>query len=162
VSDMNDFGTEDLGPDDDALTAELRTAGQLDEVPLETMAGAKASFFWRTVDAELAELVGDSADDDLLLSGVRSTSMVRMLTFRSPSLTVEVEALDVGGRRRLIGQLVPAQAGRVTVRHAGGTPAVVADELGRFTVDDVAPGPVSLHCSGVAGAGELTTDWVVI
>lgn len=158
---MDDRGAHELGPDD-ALTAELRTAGQLDDVPLETMAAAKASFLWRTVDAELAELVGDSAEEDALLAGVRSTSTIRMLTFRSPTLTVEVEALDVGGRRRLIGQLVPPQGGRITVRHGGGTPAVVADEFGRFTVDDVAPGPVSLHCSGVAGAGETTTDWVVI
>ena len=161
MSDIDNSGTDELGLDD-ALRADLRLAGQLDEVPAETVAAAKASFLWRTIDAELAELVADSAEEDKLLVGVRSTGTVRMLTFRSPTLTVEVEALSVGSRRRLVGQIVPPQVGRIAVRHRGGTMSIAADELGRFSADEVLPGPVSLHCSGVGGGNVITTDWVVV
>lgn len=158
-TDGNDTGGNDT---DDAVRAELRHAGKLDDVPAETMAAAKAGFLWRTIDAELAELVADSAEADDRLAGVRSAGEVRMLTFQSPTLTVEVEALDLGDRQRLMGQLVPPQAGTIEVRHRGGTVTVAADELGRFSVDGIVPGPVSLHCSGLVGANAITTDWVVV
>jgi len=161
VSDIDDSNLDGLGLDD-ALRADLRLAGQLDEVPPETVAAAKASFLWRTIDAELAQLVEDSAEVDNVLAGVRSTGTVRMLTFQSPTLTVEVEALEVGNRRRLVGLLVPPQAARVEVRHGRGTLTVEADELGRFSADDVVPGPVSIRCLGPAGVKAVTTDWVVV
>lgn len=157
----DDMGLDRLGLDG-ALREDLRSAGELDQVSTEAMAAAKAGFLWRTIDAELAELVADSAEDDKVLAGVRSTATVRMLMFRSPALTVEVEVLEVGDRCRLIGQLVPAQAGRIAVRHGGGTQTVAADEHGRFSVDDLLPGPVSLHCSALAETAAITTDWVVL
>lgn len=73
-----------------------------------------------------------------------------------------MEALEVGDRRRVVGQLVPPQRGRIDVRHRRGTLSVTADEVGRFVAHDVVPGPVSLHCAGTAGEGAITTDWVVI
>lgn len=161
MSDIGDSGLDELGREEELL-AELRLAGRLDEVPPETVAGAKASFLWRTIDAELAQLVEDSAEDDRLPAGVRGTGTVRMLTFQSPTLTVEVEALEVRNRRRLVGQLVPPQVARIEVRHGGGTLTIEADELGRFSADDVAPGPVSLHCTGLTHASAITTDWVVV
>ena len=161
MSDIDDSNLDGLGLDD-ALRADLRLAGHLDEVPPETLAAAKASFLWRTIDAELAQLVEDSAEDDNVLAGVRSTGTVRMLTFQSPTLTVEVEAIEVGNRRRLVGLLVPPRVARVEVRHGRGTLTVEADELGRFSADDVAPGPVSLRCLGPAGVNAVTTDWVVV
>jgi hypothetical protein len=161
VSGSDDRDLGELGLDD-ALRADLQLAGRLDDVPAESVAAAKASFAWRTMDAELAELAADSADEGRLLAGVRGQGAARMLTFESSTLTVEVEVLELGNRRRLVGQLVPAQLGQVQARHTGGTVTVSADELGRFSVDDLAPGPLSLHCSGVIGGSEITTDWVSI
>jgi hypothetical protein len=161
VSGTGDSGFDELGLDD-ALHADLQLAGRLDEVPAESVAAAKASFAWRTMDAELAELAADSAEEGKLLAGVRGPGAVRMLTFESPTLTVEVEVLEDGSRRRLVGQLVPPQAGRVEVRHSRGTVTVAADDLGRFSVDDLAAGPLSLHCSGIAGGKEIATDWVPV
>jgi hypothetical protein len=161
VSELEDNGLDRLGLDD-ALLADLQLAGRLDEMPSEMVAAAKAGFVWRTMDAELAELVADSAEDDMSLAGVRGAPTVRMLTFQSPTLTVEVEALATGSSRRLVGQLVPPQAGRLEVRHGGVTMTVAADALGRFSVDHIVPGPVSLYCSGVAGGAAVSTDWVVL
>ncbi|MGH9225057.1 MAG: hypothetical protein ACRD2W_15055 [Acidimicrobiales bacterium] len=146
----------------DALLAELQDAGKLEAVPADLVAAAKAAIMWRTMDAELAELTYDSQADDLALAGVRSGEPSRLLTFEAPGLIVEVETLDAGTRRRLVGQLVPAQPGRIEVRHGGGTAEVPVDELGRFTADDVVPGPVSLRCTGAEGSVAVVTDWVVV
>jgi len=152
-------------PDEDEyedLLADLRDAGRLEAVPAEAMAAAKTAIVWRTIDGELAALTYDSSLDDLATAGVRSAEPSRLLTFEAPGLVVEVESLDAGARRRLVGQLVPAQAGRVEVRHGDGTTEVEADDLGRFTVDDVPPGPVSLRCVGATATVAVVTDWVVV
>ena len=146
----------------EALLADLQQAGELEALPVDVVAAAKAAIVWRTMDDELAELTYDSSLDDLAASGVRSGEPSRLLTFEAPGLVVEVESLEAGARRRLVGQLVPAQTGRVEVRHGGGTTSVEADDLGRFTADDVAPGPVSLRCVGADGTVAVVTDWVVV
>ena len=79
------------------------------------------------------------------------------LTFEAPTLAVELEVLDTGTGRRLLGQLVPPVAGQVEVRHGGGVTAAAADEMGRFSVTAVTAGPVSLRC--VAGDTVIETDW---
>ena len=148
---------------DEQLLAELQEAGRLDPVPLDAVAAAKTAYVWRTIDAELAELTYDSLFDDQPLAGVRSTTLPRFLTFvsESASLTVEMEAVTVGEGRRLIGQLVPPQGGEIEVRHAGGSVRLEADALGRFTADELAPGPVSLRCRAASGA-TVATDWVLV
>jgi hypothetical protein len=150
--------------EDEKLVAELRYAGRLDPVPAEAIAAARSSLAWRTIDAELAELAYDSLFDDKAMAGLRTVDAPpRIITFESPALTVEVEAAASGTRRRLIGQLVPPQRARLDVRHAGGVISVDADELGRFAVSDLPPGPVSLHVRGEGDAAvAVTTDWIVV
>lgn len=159
--------------DDDAEFAEelaaLRDAGRLEEVPRDVAAAVKAAFARRTLDAELARLVYDSVEDGAL-AGVRGAEgETQLLTFESPAFTVEVEASPAGprgDRRRLIGQLVPPQPGRIEVRQGGGTAEVEVDELGRFTADDLAAGAVSLRWVRWEGGGEgghsVVTDWFLI
>ena len=143
--------------EDDRLLLELRAlAIEDDPVPLEALAAARSAIAWRTMDAELAELTADTSVD-VGLVGVRSAETPVMLTFDSAGLTVEVELLEAGGRRRLMGQLVPPGPGTVEVRHRAGVATVAVDEVGRFSVDDVVAGPVSLRCS--SGAGVVQTDW---
>lgn len=149
--------------EDEKLLSRLREAGKLDAVPLETVAAAKASYALYTLDAELAALTFDSErESDQLLVGVRGPEATRLMTFESPALTVEVEAVAEGSRRRLVGQLVPPQAGRLEIRHAQGTVAVEADDLGRFSAEDLPPGPVSLHCQGERTTVAVETDWVLV
>ena len=158
--------TDEQGTDeaDARLLHALRAvAGSADPVPPAVVQAARDSFTWRTIDAELAELAYDSLLDDALLVGVRGGDGPRSLTFETADVVVEVEVLDAGEHRRLLGQLVPPRPAEIQVRHSGGLVTVDADEVGRFTAAGVAPGPVSLRCR-VAGtdAAPVETPWVVV
>jgi hypothetical protein len=150
--------------EDEKLLVQLRDAGRLDPVPSDAVAAARSVFAWRTLDEELAELTYDSLVDDRALVGIRSAGPPpRLLTFESPALTVEVETAASGSRRRLVGQLVPSQAARLEVRHSEGTTTADVDDLGRFAVDNLPPGPLSLHVQGSGDtAVAVTTDWVLV
>lgn len=154
--------------EDEKVVAQLQLAAELDQPPAELGQAVKAAFSLRTLDAELAELTYDSSQDERALAGVRDavpSDGSRFLTFEAPALVVEVEATPEGGARRLVGQLSPPAPGRLVVRHSGGTTTVDVDEFGRFSVDGIATGPISLHCetaSGDASAAAVATDWVII
>jgi hypothetical protein len=155
-------------PDDDALLAQLRQiVGQIDAVPEAVQIAARAAIEWRTLDAELAALVHDSARDVAALAVRGVAGAWRALIFEAPELTIEVEAeiVDADGGMRLVGQLVPPQAADVTVRHGAELIAVRADERGRFAARGVAPGPVSLRCrlDAATGASRLVeTAWLTV
>jgi hypothetical protein len=155
--------TPDLvGPGDEALLEELRDAAhRFDPPPPAVLEAARASLTWRTIDAELAALEFDSAVDQAA-AAVRSGEGPRLLTFSAPGLNIEVEVSPLGPRRQLVGQLVPAQAARIDVRHAGGVTTVQADQLGRFGVDAVSAGPVSLRChlATVPPSPPVVTEWI--
>lgn len=146
------------------LLAALRAvAGTVDPVPPGVVEAAKASITWRSIDAELAELAYDSLLDDALLVGTRSEVAPRSLTFEAADVVVEVEVVDTGDRRRLLGQLVPPRPAEVQVRHSGGLIRVDADEVGRFSAAGVAAGPVSLRCRVPGRDGPpVETPWVVV
>lgn len=157
-----------LPPDDDALIAELRhVVAQLDPVPEAVRIAARAAIEWRTLEAELAALVHDSAVDEPALAVRGGAAAPRTLTFEAGDLTIEVEAEpgDEEDGLRLAGQLVPPQAADVAVRHGDELIAVRADERGRFAARGVARGRVSLRCrlDGASGAGRLVeTAWLTV
>ena len=150
-----------LSPEDRALLAEIEAAvAEHDPVPQAVVDAAKGSFAWRTVDAELAELAEDSL---LVAGGVRSGGGPRMLTFEAGSTAVVLQVLDAGDTRRLTGQLVAPQPAQVEVRWRDGRRQVLADDLGRFTVEDVPAGPVSLACRFPRDdRPPLVTAWVTV
>ena len=126
---------------------------RLDPMPPESLDQARRAFCWRTVDAELAELSFDSLVDPGLALAVRSAadpgSELRMLGFGAVvdgddlSIDVEVESSPAG--IGLVGQLWPPGAATVEIQTGSGDAAMVAvDELGRFVVEPVPPGPVRL------------------
>src|SRR6185312_17019847 len=87
------------------LLAELRNVvDQADPIPEPVVAAAKAVFTWRTIDAELAELVADSF---VTAAGTRTADAARLLTFQADDTEVEVEIAATGATRRITGQLVP-------------------------------------------------------
>src|SRR3954453_18026199 len=134
--------------DKDAITeAELRALfAHTDPVPPVLDEAARGAFTWRTVDAELAGLLRDSADEE---AGelVRGGSGPRQLSFESPRLGIELEVVATGPReRRLEGQLLPPATALVTVERPGEDGlSVQADELGRFSLDGLRAGVVRLH-----------------
>jgi hypothetical protein len=155
---------------DEALLDRLRAAaGRFDPVPADALLSARAALAHLRLDAELAELVLDSAVADRELAGVRSEApAARQLTFNAGGLEVEVEILDEGDRWRLVGQCLPSGAVNVTVRYhtrersaprsAGATEATT-DELGRFSAE-VPSGPFSLRCAWPGTGMAVETSWV--
>jgi hypothetical protein len=142
------------------LLRELRdVVDKADPIPGHVLAAAKAAYVWRTIDAELAELVNDS----LVAGGaVRATDAARLLTFEGPDVEVEVEVAETGLTRRLTGQLVPAGGARVTVRWASGAVDVDADEFGRFTAIGVPASSVRIEVHRPTEARPTVTSWVSI
>lgn len=144
------------------LLERLKTiAGAVDQPPPGVMAAARAAFTWRTMEAELAELVYDSRLDDQSLAGVRAGDGPRRLVFEGPGLTLEVEVEGVdGGARQLVGQVVPPRPGVIDVRHAEHSLSVPVDQLGRFAVQRLPAGHISLRCRA-EGVPTIDTAWVV-
>jgi hypothetical protein len=152
-------------PDDSALEQELRrAAARLDPVPPEVAAAAVEAFTWRDVDAELAELVFDSLLDADQATLVRGSAGRRLVSFKTPWLTVDVEVTSAGSGRDIMGQITPPQRVAVQIRHGAGIARADADELGRFAAAALPGGPMSLRVSP-AGDGTpavVITDWLAI
>jgi hypothetical protein len=145
--------------DDERLLGLLGNALRaVDPVPDHVVEGARAAWTWRTIDAELAELVFDSATE---LTGVRSEDQLRQVTFRAPGIEIEVMVID-DVSRRIVGQLVPAA--EMTIELAGSDRVIStrADRLGRFGFDEVLAGPVRLTVLGDAGEPVVHTEWTLL
>lgn len=141
----------------DDLAAVVATA---DPLPYDTLQSLRACFTRRSLDAELAELVYDSLLDEPV--GVRSGGGTRQLSFHGPRVAVEMEV--VPERHRVVGQVVPARASEVEVRHAAGSYLLRSDPVGRFVVENLPKGPVSFRCTERAGDDPFVTvtDWILL
>ena len=144
--------------DDEMLALVGRALRAADPVPERVLEGARAAWTWRTIDEELAMLVFDSAAE---LTGVRSEDTARQLTFRAPGMEIEVMVTDQA-TRRIVGQLVPPGAFSITLLVGSAEWTQTTDRLGRFTFDDVAPGPVRMVVADSAGTPIVTTEWVLL
>jgi hypothetical protein len=136
-------------------------AAVVDPVPAADLEAAIVALDFRSMDAELARLVFDSALDDLELAGVRSTGNSRQLTFEATDLVVELE-VDVHADSPLVGQLVPPGSAEIEIRSLGTSVMVEADERGRFWAPRLPGRLVSLHIKRRhdARAEGIATPWV--
>ena len=156
-----------ITPQDEALIAELRAAAAaIDPVPEAVIEAAEVAWTWRTIDAELAELTYDSWTDDRELAGVRGAATLaptsRLLSFEASDIALELEIVIEGDKRRLVGQIVPAQPGVVEVQHRRGAEAVEADVVGRFAVASIAPGLFRLTVRPSGNPTEVATAWIQV
>jgi len=150
---------------DEAIFEELRALiARTDPVPERLDEAARAAYTWRTIDAELAELMQDSAEVDEGALALRSSATgPRLLSFESPRLAIEAEVTVLGPReRRLVGQIVPPIAASLTLEQGGVRLTAQADELGRFAFDRVGAGPVRLRAALPDGGMEVATPWTSI
>jgi hypothetical protein len=118
---------------------------------------------------ELASLVFDSASAETVARGLRSAESWRQLSFRASGLTIELSITETGPTRRLMGQLLPRQPARVDIRYADTLLTIEADDLGRFTADDIPAGQISIRCRlGAADPVDaeaplpIVTGWISI
>ena len=150
------------GPSDEELLARLSMIARAVDPPPQAVSDlAKAAFAFRDLDAELAALVNDSAEE---LSSVRhSNSDTRLLEFASNDLEIDVQFSSISDRRSLIGQLqpVPDAAGASVVVEAasGELMAATVDPQGRFEVSDLPLGTIRLRCHR-PGLPIVVTSWI--
>ncbi|MFZ0013315.1 MAG: hypothetical protein WAL25_04285 [Acidimicrobiia bacterium] len=144
---------------DDRILASLRQGLQeSDPVPADVAAFAKAAFTWRDIDAELAELDFDSAEEGQP-SGVRSSATARMISFQVGKWMLDVEFDQDSGR--LIGHITPESQFTVELHTVGALFSVESDDVGRFAAEGISPGPVSMVLH-FAGGEVIKTQWVVL
>lgn len=142
----------------------------VDPVPAHVDAAAKAILGWRRLDADLAELLSDSAVDSDRLAGVRGEAdpTLRRLTFGSAPLELDLEVRSARDGATVLGQLAPGAAASIAVERAGGeapeTETVKADELGRFRLKLPSGATFRLVVTGhpASGSRPTVTDWVQV
>ncbi len=153
---------------DQALFTRLQTVLDVaDPIASFVRETGTAAYAWRRVDAELAELLSDSATEAEQLAGVRrSHASVRAVTFATTDLRVTLEIQTSGERTILIGQLSPAAETAVEVQGASGATAsaAVTDEFGLFRLELARSGRIRLRVPHPAGAARrpVETSWISI
>ncbi|MBO9534973.1 MAG: hypothetical protein J7513_18515 [Solirubrobacteraceae bacterium] len=146
---------------DDPLTDELRDFfARTDPVPPQVVDAARAAIEFRDLDAQLAELLADSALEDKELAGVRGIGQ-RMLSFGAGERFLEVDVAEDGARRELTGYVVPAGAGRLRAQSADGEIEAEIDAHGRFRLARAPRGPMRLWIA-ITGMPEIVTPWVTV
>lgn len=148
---------------DEALIEQLRTAFAAEPVPARVTEAAKAALTWRRVDAELAELLSDSAvDAEPALA--RGAAVVRSVSFSAGQTIVELEVHPDGERRTLLGQLSPPARRPIVIQHADGSESASAlsDELGRFRITLERGGTVRLRIADDQADTAIETAWIPI
>ena len=144
---------------DDALLLELGTVlDQLDPLPPAVVTEGRALFGLRRLDEELAELVRDSAEDRGGLLAVRGEGDVRLISFETGPVTVELQVTERGAVRDLVAQVTGTALVRAEEESSTGRRDIpIEDSL--FTVEDVPAGFLRLRLHTVAGR-HLVTSWV--
>jgi hypothetical protein len=141
--------SEPRDPHADLLDELSSVLNRVDPAPPEVTEFATAALGWRRLDADLAELLADSALETESEALTRSGgSDGRWLTFRAADLAIDVEIRVDGEVRTLLGQLTPPLvAATVEVQAADGSVAAAAesDSLGRFRLTLEAGGRVRLR-----------------
>jgi hypothetical protein len=144
---------------DEALLVRLGAVlDELDPTPPEVVTEARALFGLRRLDEELAELVRDSAEDRGGLLAVRGEGDVRLISFETGPVTVELQVTERGAVRDLVAQVTGTALVRAEIETSAGRRDVpIEDSL--FTVEDVPAGLLRLRLHTAAGR-QLVTSWV--
>jgi hypothetical protein len=158
--------SEALDPDE-RLTAELRAFfAEVDPVPALVSETAKASLGWRRLDADLAELLSDSALEEEPFALARGGGApARAVTFSSGELTIDIEVHVDDEGRTLLGQLSPPAPATVEIQTVDdGRFSADADRLGRFRVRLPAGGSIRIRILGADGdpGPPVETSWITV
>jgi hypothetical protein len=148
-----------LESDDDLLARLGSILDRLDPVPPQVVVEARALFGLRRLDEELAELVRDTAESSG--SGVlvvRGEGDVRLISFETGPVTVELQVTERGPARDLVAQVTGTTVVEAEVETAAGRRTVpLEDSL--FTADGVPSVLLRLRLRTATGR-DLVTSWV--
>ncbi|MBM2623501.1 hypothetical protein JIG36_49210 [Actinoplanes sp. LDG1-06] len=151
---------------DDKLLADLRRiAGSVDGPPASVLEAARAAFLTRDLDAEIAHLVADSrgpaAFEQVRAAPEDPAQGHWLLSFSGGGVQIDLEVESDAGALRLVGMLSGEPVEECALRTESGSHPVTVDELGRFVVEGLAPGPIRMFCR-LAGGRRVTTRWIRI
>jgi hypothetical protein len=145
--------------DDNALLRMLQEAiDEADPTPEHVIDAARAAFVMRRLDAELAELVRDSLDENAGLIAVRGEGDVRLISFETGVVAVELQVTQRGPVRDLVAQVSGTDVAVAEVETPGRRHDTALAE-GVVTADGVPAGLLRLHVRTLDGR-ELVTSWV--
>jgi hypothetical protein len=141
-----------------------RVAAAVDGPPAAVLEAARAAFLTRELDAEIADLVADSRTSSAY-EQVRAAEAEAgghwLLSFEGGGIHIDLEVDDSGPSLRLVGMLTGVRVEECALQAEGRSRAVTLDQLGRFVVDGVAPGPIRMRCR-LSDGRRVTTRWVRI
>ncbi len=150
-------------PDDDTLDTLLldldRLVDEFDPPPADLVERVQFALALEDLDVEVAQW--ERAD---AMAGVRSVTQ-GTITFTVSDLTVMINLTKTGPCHRIDGWLVPEGEHAVEVRVAGhDTCSTVADDGGRFVLNDVPSGTTQIvvHVGGGGGRRTVVTPAVVL
>lgn len=147
--------------DEEEILDELRRiADTIDPVPSLVIESARATFALRRLDAELIELVRDSAEDPSRLATVRGVGDIRMLSFEFQRLTVELQVTERDDLRDLVAHVSGVELATARLESESSRREVPVDD-GVLVIDRVAAGLVRLHLSTTDGQA-YATSWISI
>lgn len=155
--------------DEERILADLRRiAASVDPVPSHVVECARAALGLRRLDAELLDLVRDSADDRSGLLTVRGETDVRMLSFEFPPVTVEIQVTEQRGGCDLIAHVSGIELASAQVEAQVGTRTASRPDRrdldtddGTLVVERLPNGLVRLHLTAVDGR-LYATSWIRI
>ena len=147
-------------PEDGMLIRLAALLERVDPIPAQVTVQASALFGLRRLDEELAELVRDSAEEHGRLLAVRGEGDVRLISFETGPVAVELQVTERGTARDLVAQITGTEVARAEVETSTGRrPVTVQDSL--FTMDGVPAGLLRLRL--LTGTGrDLVTSWVKV
>ncbi|SDW74548.1 hypothetical protein SAMN05421504_1011400 [Amycolatopsis xylanica] len=143
---------------DDELMADLRRiAAEADPVPRLVSERARAALSTRLVDEELAALLLDSSLQPEL---VRGDDDIRLLSFESGRISVELQVTADRGGRSVAGLLLGA-AGEVVADSAGARQSTTTGPDGWFAFTNLPCGPTRLRVLAEDGTTTVTS-WTLL
>jgi hypothetical protein len=138
-----------------ALTSLWKT---VDPVPPEAERQALAAIEWRDLDTALANLSSDAGVDQEF-QHVRGEAP-RLLSFRTASVSIELEISVTDRSVRLLGQLDPPQEATVVAEASDGSRETRADRRGRFSIDGLSQGRMRVAVAFADSTVNRTaTEW---
>lgn len=146
-------------PDERLLDRLRAVLAQVDPVPADVLAAARAAFTMRDLDEELALLVADSESALGGLATVRAALTARLLSFETPGGGVELELTGAGSRVDLQGQALGSPLTQLTVEHVEGVEQLDVDSLGSFAAQGLPAGRLRLRWVDASGR-RVVTPWV--
>jgi len=154
--------------EDDDLLAELRrVVADADPVPASVLAAADAAIETRHLDALLVLLVADStraehSGEFAAVRGAEADGDGRVLSYEGGDVRIDVVVHQEAATLKLVGQLEGTTNTEILLERADrDAERLAVDDLGRFLVAGVAPGPARLRCRTPAG-GTVVTEWVTL